>query len=1192
MSVSYSRLPHILVTALVLALPSSPVSAHNGADAVFSSVQPPSQAVQPVAVTGTVVDVIVENRVTGATTRYIALRLDEGRTLALQGPGLDALPGGSRVDAVGRNVGNTLFVTDARVTGVGPTSAAGPANSAQGTLTVFHADYFAEGRGEYGLVVQGNDGRATQLNMPVVPDTLRAGMSVIAEGTVAANGFALDVSTITVLANPSADFNPVTSAVTTNNVLVLPIKFSDSPVSDAFSPATISTEFQTKVAPFYQEQSFGQQLLNVTVACYTTTPAGCAANTSPGGWLLSSSATPAACNFTNVGQLADSAAIAAGYTLSNYKNRFYIMPYNTTCGWAGLAYIGSPYQAWGNGYYQLWVTGHELGHNFTLWHAGWLYCPGTSIGPGCTGTYAVSEYGDPWDVMGNVYPGHFNAMQKSALNWLPSGSVKTHSSGTASYTLFPLESAGQSTYAVKIPAAANRTYWIEYRQPIGFDSSMYSSNGAQIRVASPFEFPCTSCGGDDTQVLDMTLGTPGTFTDAALLQGQSYVDSQYGITVNVTNVVTGPSGSLTLSVAMGGKTSTTTTLASSANPSIVGASVTFTASVTGSAPTGTVAFTDGGTTISGCGAVALPTGSASTKTATCSTSSLSVGTHSIVATYGGDSANNGSTSSTLSQVVNNVTTSSTTLASSANPSVAGASVTFTATVTGTSPTGTVALTDGGTTISGCGAVALPTGAPNTKTATCSTSSMAAGTHSIVAIYSGDAGNTSSTSSTLSQVVKTASTTALASSANPSIMGAGITFTATVTGSAPTGTVAFTADSLTLAGCGAVAFTGGTVNARTATCTTSALSESSHSIVASYSGDAGNTTSNTAPFFQTVKPVFADFDGDHKADILWYRSTTGATAMWLMNGVNVKSAVTMLVDPNWQVTQVGDFNGDGQMDLLWHNSANGQTAIWLMNGTTIIGGGTIMADPNWSVTQVGDFNGDGKTDLVWRNSSSGQTAIWLMNGMSIIGGGTIMGDPNWVVTKVGDFNGDGKTDLVWRNSSSGQTAIWLMNGATPIGGGTIMGDANWVVTQVGDFDGDGKTDLLWRNSSSGQTAMWLMNGAALASGGTIMTDANWTVTQVGDFDGDGKTDLVWRNSSNGQTAIWLMNGTTFASGQTILGDGNWFVTNVGDFDGNGKSDLLWRNSSTGATLMWLMNGASMSSSKTLQTDGTWSVATPK
>ncbi len=121
---------------------------------------------------------------------------------------------------------------------------------------------------------------------------------------------------------------------------------------------------------------------------------------------------------------------------------------------------------------------------------------------------------------------------------------------------------------------------------------------------------------------------------------------------------------------------TTTTLASSSNPSTSGASVDLTATVSGTAaPTGSVNFKDGASSIAGCSAVAL-SGGGNTPTAVCSTSSLAVGTHNIVAIYGGDPNNAGSNSAPLSQVVNGGSGTSVNVALSSAGAVAFASSTF------------------------------------------------------------------------------------------------------------------------------------------------------------------------------------------------------------------------------------------------------------------------------------------------------------------------------------------------------------------------------------------------------------------------------------------------------------------------------------------------------------------------------------
>ena len=280
--------------------------------------------------------------------------------------------------------------------------------------------------------------------------------------------------------------------------------------------------------------------------------------------------------------------------------------------------------------------------------------------------------------------------------------------------------------------------------------------------------------------------------------------------------------------------STTTSVASSLDPSTFGVSVTFTANVmsSGGTPTGTVTFKDGATT--------LGTGTLSSGKATLASKTLAVGSHSITATYGGSSSFSGSTSPVLTQTVNKAK-SSTLLVSSLNPSTFGASVTFTATVksTGGTPTGTVTFKDGTTT--------LGTGTLSIGKATFTTKTLAVGSHSITATYGGSSSFSGSTSPVLTQTVnKAKSSTLLVSSLNPSTFGASVTFTATVksTGGTPTGTVTFK-DGATTLGTGAL-------SAAKATFKTSSLSVASHSITAVYGGSTSFAGSTSLALTQTVK----------------------------------------------------------------------------------------------------------------------------------------------------------------------------------------------------------------------------------------------------------------------------------------------------------------------------------------------------
>lgn len=194
------------------------------------------------------------------------------------------------------------------------------------------------------------------------------------------------------------------------------------------------------------------------------------------------------------------------------------------------------------------------------------------------------------------------------------------------------------------------------------------------------------------------------------------------------------------------KASTSTTIASSKNPSGVGDSVTFTATVVAVAPgagkpTGNVDFSEAGVSI-GSGALDA------TGKATFTTGALAVGNHNVIATYAGDASFLTSASSTLVQSVG-LQATTTALVSSKNPSRPGEAVVFTATVkptTGaTNPTGAVTFKDGTSNI-GVGQL------DNAGNTTLSTSALAEGTHTITAVYNGDAVYGTSTSAALSQVV--------------------------------------------------------------------------------------------------------------------------------------------------------------------------------------------------------------------------------------------------------------------------------------------------------------------------------------------------------------------------------------------------------------------------------------------------------
>jgi len=196
----------------------------------------------------------------------------------------------------------------------------------------------------------------------------------------------------------------------------------------------------------------------------------------------------------------------------------------------------------------------------------------------------------------------------------------------------------------------------------------------------------------------------------------------------------------------------------------------------------------------------------------------------------------------------------------------------------------------------------------------------------------------------------------------------------------------------------------------------------------------------------------DFDGDGRDDLLWRHGPSGTIALWLMNGGRVMASAAIGGDSKWRPVSTSgryDADGDGRADLLMRNATSGATVLWLMEGLTKRSVTTLGGDRRWEISATGDFNADGKGDLLWRDAVSGTTAIRLMSGATTLATGTLLPSAAatpataWsVVATIG--GGPGRPGIVVREGSTGRTLLWSMDGVTTSATTPLFGDLRWSI----------------------------------------------------------------------------------------------------------------------------------------------------
>jgi hypothetical protein len=252
---------------------------------------------------------------------------------------------------------------------------------------------------------------------------------------------------------------------------------------------------------------------------------------------------------------------------------------------------------------------------------------------------------------------------------IPAGSVTLYDNGTALGT-FTLDAGGSATFSTSAFTVGSHPITATYAGNTNF-------GGSTSNLVTQVVSQASSSVALNTSGSPITYGEPATFTatvsPSAATGTVTFKDSGADITGCINQAVSGGTATCAIGVLGGGsysitavysgdtnytgstsnlitqlvnQASSSVALTTSGSPIAYGELVTFTATTSPLAASGTVTFKDGGVDITGCINQAVSGG-----TATCATSTLSVGSHSITAVYSGDANYLGSTSPVATQVV-------------------------------------------------------------------------------------------------------------------------------------------------------------------------------------------------------------------------------------------------------------------------------------------------------------------------------------------------------------------------------------------------------------------------------------------------------------------------------------------------------------------------------------------------------------
>ncbi|MDQ5908472.1 MAG: hypothetical protein QG599_563 [Pseudomonadota bacterium] len=357
---------------------------------------------------------------------------------------------------------------------------AAPPVEVTGELDVIIKEDFDRGHFEHDYFLRDDDGQNWyQLEFErMPPGHLRSGQRIKVRGQPQGRKFqveSLDEQGIAALQSGALPDAQLTDA---RKAVVLMVDLTNAKASTRYTLAQITGQMYTNsysVDGLYREASLGQ----------TRFPADTDGNGQADVFgPLTINYDNSTCNYYDWAYAAEAAAQAAGVNLSLYRHRVFVLPRYSdlpACAWAGLANVGC------GTYCRAWIAegesgmvyAHELGHNLNLAHAG--------TDPENDGVIN-SVYGDYSDPMGLSRSWHvFNASHIDQMGWYASipGAITTIVASGA-YDLAaignaPMVSGAPSALKIAKPDTGD-FYYLSYRQPISYDSSLSSTYTGGVNI--------------------------------------------------------------------------------------------------------------------------------------------------------------------------------------------------------------------------------------------------------------------------------------------------------------------------------------------------------------------------------------------------------------------------------------------------------------------------------------------------------------------------------------------------------------------------------------------------------------------------------------------------------------------------------------------------------------------------------------